>query len=148
MWNTVGGDGLIAELVVTKLDGTPDGFVYGRTALNTMGAAAPDISGGGSADYIPQACALIKETTGSSGRSGRGRVFLPWLGETENVNGAIAPTTRDDATAAWVAFANALVAGDMALAIASYTHSTAAQVLALFCESYSATQRRRNSTFR
>lgn len=148
MWNTVGGTGLIQQLTVTKLDGTPDGRFYGRQALIDMGATELTLAGGGSEAYIPQASALIKETTGATGRSGRGRVFLPWLGETESVNGAIAPNTRDAATAAWVAFANDLVAETMALVIASYTHSTASQVLALFCESYSATQRRRNNTFR
>jgi len=142
MWNTVYTNAFIDEVVVTKLDGTPDGQVFGGVFV---GAHAPvgGFNGSGGSQSIPQGCALVKLATAATGRSGRGRVFLPWLGESSQDGGAILGVNQTNTTSGWVDFSNALVAGSMALAVASYKHSTASQVLNLACESRSATQRKR-----
>lgn len=134
------GDGInVDQVVVTKLDGTPDGRVFGPSSLTGDWATSA-----ASNDFAPQACALIKLATGATGRSGRGRIYLPWLADELVTRGILDGTTVTNTTAAWVTFTNALVTGGAALAVASYTNSTAAQVLNLACESLSATQRRRN----
>jgi len=138
MWNTLPDIAQCLEVVVTKLDGTPDGRVF-PTNLAT-GAWA----GSGGAQFIPQGCTLVKLATGATGRSGRGRIYLPWITEASQFSGLVDDLKRTAAQAAWIAFSNAMIADGIALAVASYKNDTAAQVLALTVESSIATQRRRH----
>lgn len=140
MWDPCTNALTTEEVVITKLDGTPDGRAFGIADLTgdwRQGA-------GGTQQFIPQMAAIVKLATGASGRSGRGRIFLPFVSEGQQVNGLIDATSQGNCTAAWVAFANDLVTASMALAVASYVHSTASQVLNLACESHSGTIRKRN----
>lgn len=139
MWQCVGDLFGVTSLTITKLDGTPDSVVYPTTDVVT------NWSGSGGAQYIPQASALVKLLTGTGGRRGRGRVFLPMLSEGAQDAGQVDGTRVANTTTGWDDFANALVANSpsMALAVASYVGSSANQALAVFCESRSATQRRR-----
>lgn len=143
MWDTVTSSGQIDQLVVTKLDGTPDGFVYGRAALEGWQPVANALKGTAGGHTIVQVGALVKLATGATGRSGRGRVYLPWIGEAAQNSGFVETVDRDLTTDGWVDFANALVALNQALCVASYKNSAAAQVLNLACEDKVATQRKR-----
>lgn len=143
MWDTVTSSGEIDQLVVTKLDGTPDGRVYGRTALEGWNPTANALKGTAGGHTIVQVGALVKLATGATGRSGRGRVYLPWIGEAAQNSGFVETADKDLTTDGWVTFANDLVTNNMALCVASYKNSTAAQVLNLACEDKVATQRKR-----
>lgn len=139
MWQTVCDLFGVTSLTITKLDGTIDSVIHPTTNVAT------NWSGSGGVDYIPQASAIVKLLTGTGGRRGRGRVFLPMLSEGSQDAGGIDGTRAANTTDGWVDFSNALVANSpsMALAVASYVGSFANQVLATTCELRSATQRRR-----
>lgn len=138
MWRCVSQDFHISQLVVTKLDGTADGVVF-----NTGVEAKWD--GGESGQWVPTVAALVKLGTGGGGRSGRGRVFLPFVGETAMTNGLINASQRTETTDAWTAFLTSLLGyvTPVELCVASYTHSTWRPVIAVGCEGPIATQRRR-----
>lgn len=138
MWGTVAASGSVLEVVVTKLDGTPDGRV------NPI-VGHPAKWGGGAGQMIPQAATIVKLVTAATGRSGRGRAFLPWLGEDKQNGGTIDPTTAGVTQTAWIAFANAMAADGVALGVASYLHSSWSQALAITVDPISGTVRRRNS---
>ncbi len=140
MWAPCSTGTRVDQVVITELDGTPDGIVFGPSALTN-----PDWpDGAGSSDYQPQVCALIKLATAATGRSGRGRIYLPWVEDAVSTRGLIDGTTTTPCTAAWVAFSNDMIADGVALAVASYVHASASQVLNLACMTATATQRKRN----
>jgi hypothetical protein len=134
MFATVFDGGELLQLSITLLDGSPDADVFDITAAA--------IAGTGGAQGIPQSCALMKLGTGGGGRSGRGRLFLPWLAEDQQNNGQVAGGAA--VSAAWIAFANDLIADGMTIAVASYTHATMRDVITINMEDVAATQRRRN----
>lgn len=131
----------VETVVITKLDGTPDGVVF-PTAAGTPA----NWDGGTGGQMVPQVAALIKLLTGTSGRSGRGRIYLPFVAEGAMTTGQIDGTPLGQLQTAWEDLANALIANTptMALAVASYLNETAAQVLAVQAEQPIATIRRRN----
>jgi len=139
MWYPTTDQAEIVQVVITALDGTPDGRVYGPSSLTGDWR-----DGGGTQDYNPQVAAIVKLATAATGRSGRGRIFLPWVSDGNSIGGAIDATAVTNTTSAWVDFANAMATGGVALAVASYKNETASQVLNLACEAISGTQRRRN----
>lgn len=139
MWSPCTNQLLLDNVTITKLDGTPDGRVYPLSVLTA--ANWPDNSG--SLDYSPQVAALVKMQSGATGRSGRGRVFLPFVAESVVTGGQINETSTTPCTEAWVDLANALVADNRALAVASYKNAAASQVLNLACQTNTATQRKR-----
>ena len=99
-------------------------------------------TGGGT---IPQACALVKLTTAQRGRRGRGRLYLGPIGESGQADGVLNGTIQGQVSAAWDAFANALI-GDTnsaAVGVASYKYRDWHQATTIACESMTATQRRR-----
>lgn len=136
MWKPVYDGGKIDSVTVTKLDGTPDGLVF--TAPNTAAWAG---SGGGQG--MAQCAALLKLRTASTGRSGRGRIFLPWLAEGQQNNSTMEPSVVASCTAAWTTFRAAMEADTWFLSVASYKNETAAVVTTIDLEVPTATQRRR-----
>lgn len=128
--------GIVESFDITLLDGSPDADQFPT-------GSGVDYTGSGGTQAIVQGCTLIKLGTGGGGRSGRGRLYLPWIGEQSQDSGIVDPSTVTATTAAWVAFANDLIADDLTLAVASYTHSTARDVVVVNCEPTIATQRRR-----
>lgn len=131
----------VSTVVITKLDGTPDGRVF-PTAAGTPA----NWDGGTGGEMVPQVAALIKLLSGASGRSGRGRIFLPFVAESAMTTGNIGSTPLGQLQTAWEDLANALVTNtpSMALAVASYKLESASQVLAVQAEEPIATIRRRN----
>jgi len=138
MWAMVCSTAHVATVSITPLDGT--------TATQDYTPATPgNWDGGVGGDSIPQASSLVKLTTLTRGRSYRGRVFLPFLPESVQVNGEITSALLADQQSAWDDFVAAGVGGAPQLVVASYLHSTAARVSAALCEAETATQRKRQS---
>src|SRR5690349_16533856 len=140
MWDPCTNQLTTNEVVVTKLDGTPDGIVFAGGSLS--GEWRTDF---GSDDFMPQGCALIKLSSSATGRSGRGRVYLPFISELKQSGGSVDPTSVTTCTSAWNDFIGNLGEMDgVFVCVASYLHSTSSDVVASRCESAIATQRRRN----
>jgi hypothetical protein len=139
-WGFSSNGAQIHEVVITKLDGTPDGVVFPTND-------SVDWQGGGGTDFIPQASALVKLTTAQTGRSGRGRVYLPWLVEGQQNGGVLDSTQRGITQSGWENFVNDLPGGlglgALGLVVASYKLESAAKVTAVLVETMSATQRKR-----
>jgi hypothetical protein len=134
-FQVVSTGGRVTNAQITPLDGS------GAT-LDTATSGSAGWSGGSSGDYIPQVSAIIKETTALRGRSFRGRVFLPWVGEGVQASGALISPFAGNLTTAWEGFVNALLP-DMELVIASYKLASAEAVENIRCETETGTQRRR-----
>lgn len=99
-------------------------------------------------DYMTAPAVIIKHVTAVRGRSGRGRIYLPFVAETQQNAGRITPGSVTNMTGAWVAFANAMEADGIALGVASYTESIWRQSINIACESALGTQRRRQQRVR
>lgn len=140
MWSCCTTALVVDNVTITKLDGTPDGVVFSGADLT---GNWPD--GSGAQQFVPQACALVKLTTAATGRSGRGRVFLPFVQEGAMQDGQIVDANRTATNTAWGGFTNTMITSyNTALCVASYVHSSVSQVLNLGCERTIATQRKRN----
>lgn len=139
MWELQPTPAKVTGIVVTPLDGSSVSLPYNPdTPANWTGH-------GGAGDFVPQVAAIVKLLTAKRGRSYRGRLFLPWVAESQIAQGGINGTSRATATAAWIAFAAAMSADSYDLVVASYLLETADDVVALGVEGYTATQRRRNA---
>lgn len=138
MWQMVSDSFVLDSWDLTKLDGTNLTRLYGSPGTG-------DFRGQATGDYIPNASALIKHLTATGGRSGRGRTYLPALGESRQTNGQTAATQRALTTTAWGQFLTDMNGNTPQIfpCIASYTHGTFAAIAASTCEVSIATQRRR-----
>lgn len=138
MWATMCAPSRVSQVVVTKLDGTPDGRVFPTPPANANWEPST-----ANANIIPQCAALFRFSTEQTGRSGRGRCYLPFLREGAQFDGSIESAVHDIAQPAWITWANAMATDGVALAVASYKLASASQVLAIVMEYWTATQRRR-----
>lgn len=136
MWIQVAASATVEEVGITPLDGTT------ATLINNPGGVAK-WSGSTSGDYIPAASSLLSLRTAKRGVSYRGRVYLPFLPESEQTNGFTGNTDRATAQAAWVTFRTAVAAAGYTMVVASYKLATADNVVAAVFDSGVATQRRR-----
>lgn len=136
MWRSGVTTTRVEELDITPLDGTSATVPFPKAAV------AKWIPVGG-ADFAPQTCYLIKLTTALRGPANRGRIFLPYLAESEQAAGYISLVAQPLITTAWVNFANAMAAAGVALGVASYKNSLWHQAINVGCETAIATQRRR-----
>jgi hypothetical protein len=141
MWSTVTGDARIQEVDITPLDGTS----ATATFVKAVAAKWTGFSGGAG---VPAVCGLIKLQTGLRGPRHRGRIFLPFTGEGATDNGTIITATQAGATNAWVTFANDMDTAGASLGVASYAHSDWNQAIAIQCETFVATQKRRQDRLR
>lgn len=143
MWAPVQSACFVDSVAITPLDGISATQVFGT------GAGPPaKWSGGTTGDFLPAAAVLIKLTTAHRGRSFRGRVFLPFIGEGATSNGFINSTTANNLSTAWAAFDAAMTADattPQALMVASYKLAQANPIAALGAEAALGTQRRRQS---
>jgi len=137
MWGTVSHLASIDTVTVTPLDG-------GTLSLtNFTGSPTKWAGAGGSGDFIPQACTVVKFVTAKRGRSYRGRLFLPFVPEASQAQGDLVHGDVDAETAAWATFIAAMVSDSWHPVVASYLHSTAEDILGVQAEYRTATQRRR-----
>lgn len=137
MWLQTKTDIGISSVEVTPLDGTSLPYI-GNTGKGVKWSGSQ--SGG---DFIPQVATIVKLTTAKRGRSYRGRVFLPFVGETRAGGGIMDPTTRSDMEDAWVAFVSAMATAGTPMAIASYKLATSEDVIQATVESFCGTIRKR-----
>lgn len=135
----------IVQVNIIPLDGT--------SATSTFTTPGGGVwQGQSSGAFVPQVAAIIKLQTGQRGRNKRGRVYLPWVAESQVSAGTLTAGTVNTVQAAWVAFNNGLVGmspvqWDLGVAAYDRKHDGAAAqftgVTNITCESLSATQRRR-----
>lgn len=137
MWPFTSGNFAVKEIDITPLDGLGTTFPY------VPGTPAKFVGGGGAGDYVPSMCALIKLVTAKRGRSYRGRVYTPFVVETLVASGVLTGASVSACTTAWVAFVAALSSAGAPLQVASYKHATSEPVVAAVCESFYASQRKR-----
>lgn len=137
MWRVQDTHAHIHDVTVTPLDGSSVSLpvVTGSTTSFTGQQTTHEI--------VPQVSNVIKMLTAKRGRSYRGHAFLPWVVESVMSGGLLEVTNQAAITAAWVAFLAAMDGDSCPLEIASYKLATSDPVIAIGCERYTATQRRR-----
>lgn len=136
-WDPVQSSAQVTQLRVTPLDGSG-----ATTFLTTTGAKW---TGRTTGQAVPAEAALISLRTALRGPRNRGRIYLPWTGESSQSNGVIDPASVTNMITGWTAFIAALNAGGADLVVASYVAATAQTVSSFIVESQAATQRRRQS---
>lgn len=136
LWECIPPNASIHQVDITPLDGTT------ATQSFPTGSPAKWSGGSGAEEYIPQASSLVKLTTATRGRSHRGRIFLPYVGEGNQVNGTLDAGQVATWQASWTEFLEDLGG---ALVVASYKLSSVSSVTSVLCENKTATQRRRQS---
>jgi hypothetical protein len=139
MWGPVSNGFAVDDVAVTPLDGTSatEHFSTGEPAKWTGNVAG---------QAIPQVAAIVKFTTTETGRSKRGRVFLPAISESVVDLGALDSAVATNTGAAWSEFNTDLGTDAIApceLVVASYKLATALAITGISCELQTGTQRRR-----
>lgn len=122
-------------MVITALNGTSGSQTYVSANARWVGE-----TGG---QYIPASSSLIKLTTPLRGRSHRGRLFLPGLGEAAQDGGIVSAGLVTACNTAWASFLTAMNTANWPMQVASYKLATSATVTHAVCQSMAATQRRR-----
>lgn len=141
MIDTVSASAKVVRMSVLPLDGTSGAF---ETDVSTN----IKWQGNGGSDWVPALATIIKLRTGLRGRSHRGRIFLPYTGETVQGNGTLSDATVTSMTTAWETFRTSMSADDCALVVASYVLAEATQLTSCSCEKSCGTQRRRQDRVR
>ena len=137
MWQPTSEQNKIVQVVFLPLDGTTASVA--KVAPSTDAWSGPQSNG----DTVPQAAVIVKLRTDQRGRSGRGRVFLPWPWEGVIENGRFSSADRDACTAAWGAFVDDMRGDSVDLVVASYVHAYKNAVVSANAETFCGTQRRR-----
>lgn len=135
MWACVSDTANVNTVAITPLDGTSGAQVFPTPT------AAAKWAGSSSSEFIPQGSGLVSLYTGLRGPANRGRVYLPYLGESAQVNGQL--TGFASITTAWQNFYIACLADLAVLGVASYKHSVWHAAIAYTGRTRTATQRRR-----
>jgi hypothetical protein len=140
MWDWVSTGAHVDTVAITPLDGTT------ATSTFTTGAPAKWTGQASGNAPIPQQAGIIKLSTPLRGRSFSGRIFIPFVDESETSGGTLADVAA--VNTAWTTFATAMVTAGWALSVASYKLALSTTVTNLLAESKSATQRRRMDRLR
>jgi hypothetical protein len=126
---------------ITPLDGT-------SATRNYLTDGADHWSGNAGSEWVPQVAVIIKMETALRGRSYRGRIYLPFTGESKIDGGTLDGTFVTAMSAGWNDFNAAMLTDSVVPVVASYKHATAEGIVGFICESQTATQRRRMSRLR
>jgi len=137
MWNQTHSNNAIVDVTFTTLNG------ISGSVVKTTGSPSKWKGNNTPGDVTAQVAALIKVSTASRGRSYRGRVYLPWVLESENDSGTYNSTARTAQTTAWNTFRTAMAAANHELGIASYKLAQFAPATQCTAEILLATQRLR-----
>jgi hypothetical protein len=137
LWIPVVSGARVVQFDVLPLDGSSP------TTINTVPSVAKWTGNGGAVDFLPQGSALVKFQTALRGPAHRGRMFLPFLSEQEQSNGAIVAGDLATMQTAWNTFRTNMAAAGVALVVATYAHADKYTVDSVVCESEIGTQRRR-----
>jgi hypothetical protein len=141
MWGALIQAAAIYELDIIPLDGSSATSVY----TVPVGLA---YHGGTAGEGNPSAAVLVKLQTGLRGRSHRGRLFLPFPGESASGNGLTLPSSVTGMQSAWDTFKSAMNTAGYVWGVASYTLGTFSPITTLKVEAPLGTQRRRQSRIR
>jgi len=136
MWELVSSTAAIFEVAITPLDGTS------ATQVFSTGTPAK-WSGSGGSDPILQGC--IVNTLGSDfrGPSKRGRLYLPFCGETGQAAGVLTPANVANMQTGWVAFHTAMLTAGWVPKIVSEKLNTSVSLREYAIRPFLKTQRRR-----
>lgn len=136
MWSQTAGNAKVSQVIVTKLDGLSAGVIF-----PTGGPTRWTAQGG---DIILQGCQVVTIRTLTGGRSFRGRIYLPWVGESEQTNGMFdAAGIASVQQPAWDTFRAAMETANMSPVVVSPLLVDDTQVAAYVCRGNVTTQRRR-----
>jgi len=137
MWKTTSGDGVVDHVITTKLDGTA------ASVIHPTGTPAK-WQGGEASQTIPQGCCVATIRTGFRGRSRRGRIFIPWIGEGAQDSGTLDGTKVAAQQAAWTTFFAAMLADGFPIHVLSKLHTDSVEATEVQIQSFLKTQRRRS----
>jgi hypothetical protein len=139
MWATCSNEASVTSVDLSRVE--PDALVHHYDV--TDASWLPDSSG----EFMPQVAALIQLRTNHGGRSGRGRVFLPFMREAAQDAGFLAGSLASTLTDEWQDFHDRLIAGGtvLNLAVASYVDEASYNVATCTGAATTATQRRRQA---
>jgi hypothetical protein len=141
MWGVETVNTKVTTVTVTKLDGSSASSSLAVTGAKWAGTAA-------AGDMIPAMAAVVKMQSLFRGRSQRGRVFLPFVAESQSTNGVLGAGAVAAMQTAWTNWVAAMVAAGAQPVIASYLHASQVDVASVTVEATAATQRRRQSRLR
>jgi hypothetical protein len=141
MWHAIGSSSAITRIDILPLDGI-------SATSSTTEAVAANLHGSATGDILTSDTILVKLTTGLRGRDKRGRVFLPFPGEVNTVNGALAGGEVTTMNTAWATWRSAMLSSGYELVVASYRYAAATPVGSTNVEAALGTQRRRQSRYR
>lgn len=131
-------NGHVDKIAITKLDGT--------SATRLFTPATPGHwTGGTGGDMIPGYAVDASLRTAERGRSRRGRLYLPWVPESVQVNGTITSSDLPTQQSAWSTFRANMAADGASLAVASYKLDDQRLVSDVVLRSTCAVQRRRQA---
>lgn len=139
MWQQVVNAASVTRLDVTPLDGSGATYSLAVSGAKWTGSA-------GVVDAVPAVSEIVTLRTTLRGRSYRGRVYIPFIGESAMSNGTI--TGIAAAQTAWTNFVAAMIASPANLTVASYLHATSQDVVSATIQTIAGTQRRRQSRLR
>lgn len=144
LWLSCSSSAVVKDVAITPLDGS--------SATVHFSPASPGAwTGGQAGDFSPATSAIVKLTTSLRGRSHRGRIFLPFTGESVMSDGVLDSTTAASMNTEWTAFAGVIGADadtPMDIVVASYKLAQANIVDFFNVEGLLATQRRRQGRLR
>jgi hypothetical protein len=130
----------IDRLDITKLDGSSATVAFTETNARW--------SGGSTDAIIPAAAQVVSFRTGLRGRSNRGRIYLPFMVESNFAAGSVSGASNATIQNAWNSFVTGMAAGTAPLCVASYLHANSHDVTSAIVEFTCGTQRRRQSRLR
>jgi hypothetical protein len=141
MWAVQEGGTHVTRLDTIKLDGSSASASLTVTGAKWTGTAA-------AGDWVPQMAAIVKAQSLFRGRSHRGRIFLPFVAESQSTNGVLGGGAVAAGQTAWTNFLAAAIAAGLQPVVASYLLASQVPIATYTFESVAGTQRRRMTRLR
>jgi hypothetical protein len=135
MWSAMDIDAHITTLNIRRLDGNSAGVDHAVTGTHWQGQ-------NGSSPIL-QGAVVVSFKTALSGRTHRGRSYIPFIGENVSENGTIASGQLSIMQPAWNTFLSAMQSDDYPLGVASCQTDQLTDVTSCVVRPYLKTQRRR-----
>jgi hypothetical protein len=103
MWKLISPNANMRQLLITKLDG------ISATYSQALVIGNANISGAGAGDAIPQGACVVTVQSDARGKANRNRMYLPFVGESEQAAGVLTAADVTAAQTAWTAFHTAML---------------------------------------
>lgn len=136
MWLTCQSGSSIIQVVTTKLDGSA------ASETHTTGGGST-WSGDATGDTILQAATVVTLRTGFRGKSFRGRIYLPFVGDQVLSDGIFTSGTITAMQTAWETFRAAMKTAGFPIHVCSRLHSSSVETSSETVQPNCKTQRRR-----